>query len=60
MNGLEKVMAISIFGICIIIAIISFAPSHKAQEISACMSQPGMQYVRELGSHYVCIPAPKE
>jgi hypothetical protein len=41
---------------CISIVVISFAPNRKAQEIQACMSQPNMQYVRDSGSHYNCIP----
>ncbi len=42
------------------LTISSFAPDTKALQIQACMSQPGMQYVREWGSHYVCIPVEKE
>ena len=37
-----------------------YAPNHKAQEIQACVSQPGMQYVRDFGSHYECVPITKE
>lgn len=43
-------------GFCATMIALMYAPNHKAQEIQACMSQPGMQYVRDFGSHYVCIP----
>jgi hypothetical protein len=42
--------------VCISIVAAVYAPNRKAQEIQACMSQPGMQYVRDAGSHYNCIP----
>jgi hypothetical protein len=42
--------------VCATMIALMYAPNHKAQEIQACMSQPGMQYVRDFGSHYVCIP----
>jgi hypothetical protein len=57
-------VAVILSAFCISIAggmtISSFAPDSKALQIQACMSQPGMQYVREWGSHYVCIPVEKE
>ena len=41
---------------CISIVAAMYAPNYKAQEIQACVSQPGMQYVRDVGQHYNCVP----
>lgn len=52
--------AIIVGVVCAAIIAGMYAPNHRAQEIQACMSQPGMQYVRDFGSHYECIPITKE
>lgn len=52
--------AVIALGFCAAIIAAVYAPNHKAQEIQACMSQPGMQYVRDFGSHYECVPVQKD
>lgn len=56
----NTLLAILFFLICITMVAVYYGPNRKAEEIKACMTQPGMQYVREFGTHYVCIPAGKK
>ena len=53
----NTLFAVVVAVVCISIVAAVYAPNRKAQEIQACVSQPGMQYVRDFGSHYICIPA---
>jgi len=61
-HNTASAIVLSVFCISIFtgVTISSFAPDAKSLQIQACMTQPGMQYVREWGNHYVCIPVEKE
>lgn len=58
--NINTAFAVIALGFCATMIALMYAPNHKAQEIQACMSQPGMQYVRDFGTHFECVPAEKE